>query len=247
MAGSVAQIRTPRDIKNLGTILSIWAHPDDETYWSGALMATAVKNLQTVICVTATKGEEGCQDTEKWPAGKMADIRAAEMRKAMKELGVVRHHWLGYRDGHCAKAPMLEVMNRLTALLERYHPATILTFPPDGITGSPDHQAVSLWIRLVLDYTSFRPRVYHAALLSSAYDRHLRAADEQLDIFYNVDEPVVCEPSACDIYFAARPDVLQQKYRALEAMPSQTTGMLELFPMDKMIDAFGVEAFRRAL
>ena len=29
-------------VEDLGTILSVWAHPDDETYLAGALMAEAV-------------------------------------------------------------------------------------------------------------------------------------------------------------------------------------------------------------
>ena len=30
-----------RDSKSLGTILSVWAHPDDETYLAGGVMAAA--------------------------------------------------------------------------------------------------------------------------------------------------------------------------------------------------------------
>ncbi len=34
----------------LGTILSIWAHPDDETYLAGGLMAAAVATAASGSC-----------------------------------------------------------------------------------------------------------------------------------------------------------------------------------------------------
>src|ERR671922_141060 len=39
---------------DLGTILGVWAHPDDEAYLSAGLMARAVRNGSRVVCVTAT-------------------------------------------------------------------------------------------------------------------------------------------------------------------------------------------------
>ena len=37
-----------------GTLLGIWAHPDDECYLSAGLMADAVRHGHRVVCVTAT-------------------------------------------------------------------------------------------------------------------------------------------------------------------------------------------------
>ena len=42
---------------DLGTVLSVWAHPDDESYCCAGLMADAVAHGQRVTCVTATRGE----------------------------------------------------------------------------------------------------------------------------------------------------------------------------------------------
>ena len=44
------------DAADLGTVLGIWAHPDDETFLSGGLMAMAREAGQRVVCVTATLG-----------------------------------------------------------------------------------------------------------------------------------------------------------------------------------------------
>ena len=51
------------DAGALGTILSIWAHPDDETYLAAGLMADACDRGQRVVCAWATDG-----DTDDLPA-----------------------------------------------------------------------------------------------------------------------------------------------------------------------------------
>ena len=54
-----------------GPILSIWAHPDDETYLAGGLMATARDQGQRVVCVSATAGEHGTADPVTWPPDRL--------------------------------------------------------------------------------------------------------------------------------------------------------------------------------
>ena len=54
--------RTITDAAELGTVLGIWAHPDDEAFLSAGLMAAARDAGQRVVCVTATLGEHGTDD-----------------------------------------------------------------------------------------------------------------------------------------------------------------------------------------
>ena len=89
----------------LGTILGVWAHPDDETYLSAGLMARAVRNGSRVVCVTATRGEGGSMDEEKWPPESMGEVRTAELERSLQILGVDEHVWLDlprHRHGHRA-------------------------------------------------------------------------------------------------------------------------------------------------
>ena len=99
-----ATMITSTDVAELGTILGIWAHPDDEAYLSGGLMAMARDNGQRVVCVTATRGELGTPDPVAWPPDRLAAERTREMARCLAVLGVREHHWLGYRDGECAAA-----------------------------------------------------------------------------------------------------------------------------------------------
>jgi LmbE family N-acetylglucosaminyl deacetylase len=50
------------DIRELGTVLSIWAHPDDEAYLCDGIMAMAAAAGSRVVCVTAARGELGVTD-----------------------------------------------------------------------------------------------------------------------------------------------------------------------------------------
>ena len=76
------------DIADLGTILSVWAHPDDETYLCAGIMSAAVDNGQTVVCVTATRGEGGSPDHKKYPPEAMGKVREAELLACLEILGV---------------------------------------------------------------------------------------------------------------------------------------------------------------
>ena len=64
----------------LGNILGVWAHPDDEAYLSAGIMARAVRAGSRVVCVTATRGEGGSMDEEKWPPETMGEVRTEGAR-----------------------------------------------------------------------------------------------------------------------------------------------------------------------
>lgn len=231
------------DIKKLGTILSVWAHPDDESYSCAGIMAEAIDNGQTVACVTATRGEKGVQDPDRWPPEQLADIRAAEMQNALAELGVEHHHWLGYKDGECQNVEVDEVVARLRKYIEQYQPQTILTFGPEGMTGHPDHCTVSKWVSLATANTSIQ--VYHAVQLSSCYEK-MKQADDQFDIFFNIDEPPLVTEAECDLLLCLDEQRLEQKYRTLRAMPSQTEAMLTTFDQEVICAMVCCEAFMLA-
>ena len=59
----------------LGTILSVWAHPDDETYLAGGVMAAARDRGQRVVCASATAGEHGTADPVAWPPERLGEVR----------------------------------------------------------------------------------------------------------------------------------------------------------------------------
>ena len=117
-----ATINTASDVSKLGTIMAIWAHPDDEAYLSGGLMAVARDAGSRVVCVTATRGELGSPDPQAWPPDRLAAERTRELEQCLKVLDVREHEWLGYQDGQCAAGGESEPVARLSEAIERIRP-----------------------------------------------------------------------------------------------------------------------------
>lgn len=128
------------------SVLGVWAHPDDEAYLSAGLMLRATRAGGQVVCRHATRGEHGTTDPVAWPPQRLAARRAAELASSLCLLGVDAHGFLGYEDGRCDQVPLAEVVPILVELITELRPDYIVTFGPDGITGHPDHVAVSRWV-----------------------------------------------------------------------------------------------------
>jgi LmbE family N-acetylglucosaminyl deacetylase len=206
------------DISELGTIVSIWAHPDDEAYLCGGIMAMATEAGSRVVCLTATRGELGVTDPVRWPPAQLAAIREAEMEKCMRILGVSDHRWIGYPDGGCAAVDSEEAVGRITELLEEVRPDTVLTFAGDGQTGHPDHIAVHHWASEAVRRTGI------GALHVSVNDRESLAENlpRLLELGAIVGDPPEAWLEPLSISLDLAPDVLERKLAALAAQASQT-------------------------
>ena len=230
------------DVADLGTVLGIWAHPDDEAYLSGGLMAMARDVGSRVVCVTATRGELGTPDPETWPPHRLAAERAGELACCLKILGVREHHWLGYRDGGCAAVAVTAAAEQLCAVVDDVRPDTVLTFGPDGITGHPDHQAVSAWATAAFDRAA-RPgaRLLHAAVAGRRVPRW-SALDESLGV-YLPGYPVAVPDDRLALDLELSRDVAERKVRALMAQTTQTTGLVAAMGVDRYTAWVGEESF----
>lgn len=235
-------IESASGVAELGTILGVWAHPDDEAYLSGGLMALARDNGSRVVCVTATRGELGTPDPVAWPPKRLAAERAGELARCLHILGVTEHHWLGYRDGECAQAGESDAVERLGNLIEHVRPDTVLTFGPDGITGHPDHQAVSAWTTTAFDRAA-RPgaRLLYAAVAERRAPRW-HELDGSLGV-YLPGYPVTTPADRMVVDLVLDPDAVARKVRALAAQTTQTAGLIALMGVDCYTAWVGDESF----
>lgn len=229
-------------VAGLGTLLGIWAHPDDEAYLSGGLMAMARDHGARVVCVTATRGELGTPDPETWPPERLAAERTAELARCLEVLGVREHHWLGYQDGRCAAVPVSDAAQRLCAVIDDVRPNTVVTFGPDGITGHPDHQAVSTWATAAFDRAA-RPgaRLLHAAVAERRVPRWT-VLEESLGV-YLPGYPVAVPDERLALDLELSRDVAERKVRALMAQETQTAGLITALGADRYTAWVGEEAF----
>jgi LmbE family N-acetylglucosaminyl deacetylase len=209
------------DITKLGSIMGIWAHPDDETFMVGGLLSMAAANGQRVVCITATKGEGGVQDENRWPAASLGETRANELAAALKILGIAEHHWLGYADGSCSTVEETEAVAKLAEHIERYKPDSIITFAPDGLTGHEDHVAVARWATLAAAQSSVKPTVWCAVHTQEIYDSAFSSIQEKFNVYFNIDVPKFVPEANCDFVVQLPDEVLNKKLSALQAMPSQ--------------------------
>jgi LmbE family N-acetylglucosaminyl deacetylase len=231
---------------DLGTILSVWAHPDDETYLCGGLMARAVRNGSRVVCITATRGELGSPDESRWPSGKaLADVRTKELEAAFAVLGVTEHHWLDYPDGGCTDVDQDEAIARVTEVMADVRPDTVLTFGPDGATGHPDHISASRWTT-----AAFRKVGRESAVLG--YNTHTpewlarwREPLDALNVFMG-SEPPSTPVDELMVHEIFEGELLDTKVRAILEMTSQVEPMVQGLGVQMLYEGLAEEAFRPA-
>lgn len=231
-------------IDELGTILSIWAHPDDETYLAGGLMAAAAAGGQHVTCVSATAGERGTDDPVAWPPDRLGRIRRWEANAAMAVLGVTDHRFLDLPDGGLADLDPAEPVKRIAALIAEVSPQTILTFGPDGRTFHPDHQTISRWVGEAWELAGRPGRVLHESWtvehLSSWADDH-----EKWGIYMTDERPAGTPEAGLVVHADLTDDLLDQKIAALCAMHTQISGSVAVLGEAKFRDFNRSEWFVR--
>jgi LmbE family N-acetylglucosaminyl deacetylase len=155
-------VGTRLSVAELGTVLGVWAHPDDEAYLSAGLMAAARDAGQRVVVATATYGEQGTPDPQRWPAQRLAALRRYELAASLAVVAVHEHRWLGYTDGGCAAVEPQAGASVVGRLIDEVRPDTIVTFGPDGMTGHPDHQTISAWVSQAWQASGRSARLLHA-------------------------------------------------------------------------------------
>src|SRR5438034_2849712 len=137
-------------------LMTVHAHPDDESSKGAATMAKYVAEGVDVLVVTCTGGERGSvlnpklDRPEVWD--NIAAIRREEMDRAREILGV-RQAWLGFVDsglpegdplpplpeGCFALADEKDAVGALVAQIREFRPHVMTTYDENGGYPHPDH------------------------------------------------------------------------------------------------------------
>lgn len=216
----------------LGTVLGVWAHPDDEAYLMAGTALRALQNGCVVACLTATAGEAGVSaDEGRWPRRELSAIRRAELSASLAAIGVADHACLDLPDGGLSTVDQTRAVDRVAAVVDRIQPDTVLTFGSDGITGHPDHVTVGGWaLTAARSVLGDRCRVLAAT-----------KTPEWLARFASLNEGILADPPPCTpperlaLHVELSEAEVDAKLRALLAQPSQTSGL---------IDAMGEDTYR---
>ena len=170
--------------------------------------------------------------------------REAELAASLGELGVTDLRILGLPDGGCDRAHPEPAIARIAAAMREVRPDTIVTFGPDGITGHPDHRAVSRWTTEAWRRTG-QGRLLYAAL-SEEHVRRFAHVAEQLDLFGYCGErgPATVPTEQLALHRVPRGADLDRKRRALAAHATQTEAVAGLVGEAVYRDWSAPESFR---
>jgi LmbE family N-acetylglucosaminyl deacetylase len=194
-----------------GPVAAVVAHPDDETFGLGALLANLASEGREVRVLCFTHGEAstiGATDG-------LGDIRGRELFDAAQVLGVAHVTLLDLPDGSLDALPDAELDTRFDTWLAT-DVAALVVLEPQGVTGHADHRAVSRAAERIADQRalpvvewgidpltasqleaehglSFQsigdgPGVYDVQIDRTAQLAAIRCHASQLD-----DDPVVCK------------------------------------------------------
>ncbi len=196
-------------------MLLVHAHPDDETITTGSTMAGYVASGAAVTLVTCTRGEQG---EVLVPAlahhaananNTLGEYRTGELARAMEELGVTDHVFLGapnriYSDSGMMGTPpnqnpecfwnadLMEASADLVTIIRDRKPQVLITYDENGGYGHPDHikahQIAMKAAELASDpnYGSGEPweiqKIYWSAIPKSAIQGSLRSPNPILNL-----------------------------------------------------------------
>jgi mycothiol S-conjugate amidase len=142
------------------TLLTVHAHPDDESSKGpGTVAKYHAQGVHTVL-VTCTGGEAGdiLNKAMDQPGvmERLPEIRREELERAVDIIGYDELVWLGYRDSGMpdspanadprsfAQAPLEEAVGRLVTVIRRTRPQVIVTYRKDQAGyPHPDHLRVN--------------------------------------------------------------------------------------------------------
>jgi LmbE family N-acetylglucosaminyl deacetylase len=228
-------------LRDLGTVLTVWAHPDDEAYLAGGLLALLADAGRPAVCVTATRGEAADPGAGPGERAALGALRARELEGALGVLGVREHRWLDHADGSCADADPEQAAKRLACVLDEFRPDTVVSFGPDGFTGHPDHRAVGAWADRAVRRASGSPRLLHAAATPEDLAR-ARTLGDRFGV-YDLGLPRVCTADELALRLALDGDVLDRKVEALLLQESQTAGLVSEVGRARFREWVAVECF----
>ncbi len=242
------------DVPTLGTVLGVWAHPDDEVYLSAGILSAAAAAGNRVVVVTATRGEHGTDDPVRWPPERLAPRRSQEIVDSLGTLHpTIEHRFLGdsigvcHLDGSLEPNPPTTTVDELAAIIDEVDPDTVLTFGPDGFTGHRDHRAVSAWTDHALRRAAGRrhggPRVLHATTTTTWLRRFsdlTQPMDDSEDAF------PAYPPALLTVDLELSGAALDRKIAALRAQATQTAGLEDAVGPDRYRSAVAAEFFRPA-
>jgi LmbE family N-acetylglucosaminyl deacetylase len=171
--------------------LAIFAHPDDESFGPGGTLAKYAADGYQVGLVTLTRGEAGSLGiSQSLKPEVLGRQRTQELERAAEQLGISYLKIYDQPDKNLASVSDDDGILIIQQEIESFQPDIIITFHENGISGHPDHKAVTRWILKAVDQTERATHLYYYGILPEHVEmlpqRELYAMPEQ-DVTHRID------------------------------------------------------------
>lgn len=179
-------------------VVAVCAHPDDESFGLGAIIATLVEQGTAVEVVCLTRGEASTLHTDDGP---LDQRRHTELLAATGELGIERLEMADFPDGALDEVAPAALHRVIRPIAEGAD--ALLVFDEGGITGHPDHQVATRAALAVADDLDIAvlawtlPAVVASALNDEFGSGFVGRAADEIDLRVTVARPRQLRAMAC--------------------------------------------------
>lgn len=229
-------------------VLLIVPHPDDEVFSCGGLFTRLAAHGRASATLTLTRGGAGrtlglCGQPD------LPALREAELRRSCGALGVSETIVWDYPDyvteadrGLAPRAGLAgededELRERIAGEIDRLAPRVVVTFPPNGANGHPDHVVTSRLVLAALEEGRHRPEALYWFASDRPYDGEARPG------FLAPDEIRAAHLPPTHALELSGPE-LETKLRAMAMHESQARSVLAF--MRRLTRRLRLETFHRA-
>ena len=228
-------------------MLVVVAHPDDEAYGCGSVLAMASAAGHETHVVCATRGEAG---ESRIATDDLAALRAAELREAARVLGVRDVRLLAHRDsgmtgdpeaGTLAAADPGALAAEVGAILAELRPDVVVTL--DGSDGHRDHQAIRDATLAAVDAAPDPPPATYLVCLARSSMERWQARMREVGGGESYLDPDLGTPDDLITHVLDVRAHVDARWAAIRAHASQASPFDEL-PEDLQLDFLGSERLR---
>jgi LmbE family N-acetylglucosaminyl deacetylase len=213
-------------------VAGVFAHPDDDVFTLGGILADAGDRLETTLVFATSGGAGPISDPSLATRETLADVREGEQLASMRALGVADTTtpvFLRHPDYHLPDAPSEELVAEVEATLRTALPHTVVTFGPDGITSHHDH--IRAGEAATEAFHRARPsappgafeRLLYAALPRSDVDRFYASLSDEESGSYGAEGSLFNMTGVPDDDIAIRVDIATARDRKLAGIAAHRT------------------------
>lgn len=163
-------------------LLLIVPHPDDEVYGAAGTLMNLLADGHRCGLVTLTRGEAGRTLGLAEGPEELARMREVELAACLEVIGLTTtpgsvHEQHTFPDKYLKDQPLEALVEVAREAMTRHRPETVLTFPPNGSNGHPDHVTTHRAVRAAWDSLppGERPALWYYASDTPPENEALRA------------------------------------------------------------------------